>query len=811
MSDYFSRAAAFAQNAAKISKKVSEGLVENARELGFDAMAVGGGANSSGNYFDMSEEKMRNIRSQLDSRYDREKLEGLKRLIAMISRGRDVREFFPNVVKNVASQNIEIRKLVYIYLLRYAEQEPDLALLSINTFQKDLTDQNPLIRAMALRVMSGIRVPVISPIVMLGIKKCVKDLSPYVRKTAAHAIPKLLSLDPSQLEPLIDIISDMLNDNSTFTIGSVIMAFNEVCPERYDLIHPHFRKLCRMLIDCDEWGQIATLDLLLRYSRTQFTDPNINGTTYRGETTKTKNEKSFYSDEDEEDSDDEYADPHLLDPDHELLLRSCASLFQSRNSGVVLSVAKVFYHLAPDSEAQKIAKPLLKLLRSHREMQYVVLANIATIATERPHLFEPHHQHFYVRSTDPPFIYRLKLEILTLIATETNINTLLRELQAYVKSPSKDFVTVTIQAIGRCAMRVPKMADTCLHGLMKLLWSKNDAVVAESVVVIKRLLQMGGAETAGTITQLARAFDHITVPMARASILWLIGQYGERLPKIGPDVLRKATKNFMNEADVTKLQILTLAAKLVCLESDQPTLRLLFQYVLNLARYDLNYDVRDRARLLRGLMLDSPAAGVEAGVVLRAEKSVLQARWKQILLSEKDAPVVVSPSSGRQRFMLGSLSLVYNQEVPGYRPLPAWATEKTDSSVRNSKNETWGSRPIERGFGSEDFGNVHGQGVYAGRGVEQKVAVKRDNEYDLDAFYEETETEESEEEEETEEEDEEETEESQEEDEEDEDEEDEDEEDEEEEDEDEDEDEDEYEETEESEDEEVAQRSKLIK
>jgi len=108
----------------------------------------------------------------------------------MISKGRDVSEFFPDVVKNVASNNLEVRKLVYIYLLRYAEQEPDLALLSINTFQKDLTDQNPIIRAMALRVMSGIRVPVIGPIVLLAIKKCIVDLSPYVRKAAAHAIPK---------------------------------------------------------------------------------------------------------------------------------------------------------------------------------------------------------------------------------------------------------------------------------------------------------------------------------------------------------------------------------------------------------------------------------------------------------------------------------------------------------------------------------------------------------------------------------------------------------------------------------------------
>lgn len=41
--------------------------------------------------------------------------------------------------------------------------------------------------------------------------------------------------------------------------------------------------------------------------------------------------------------------------------------------------------------------------------------------------------------------------------------------------------------------------------------------------------------------------DNITVPMARASILWLIGEYSERVPKIAPDVLRKMAKGFISE------------------------------------------------------------------------------------------------------------------------------------------------------------------------------------------------------------------------------------------------------------------------
>ena len=49
------------------------------------------------------------------------------------------------------------------------------------------------------------------------------------------------------------------------------------------------------------------------------------------------------------------------------------------------------------------------------------------------------------------------------------------------------------------------------------------------------------------ITHMAKLADTISVAMARASILWLIGEYSDRVPKIAPDVLRKTAKTFCNE------------------------------------------------------------------------------------------------------------------------------------------------------------------------------------------------------------------------------------------------------------------------
>jgi len=56
------------------------------------------------------------------------------------------------------------------------------------------------------------------------------------------------------------------------------------------------------------------------------------------------------------------------------------------------------------------------------------------------------------------------------------------------------------------------------------------------------------------------------------------------------------------------------------------TLGLLNRYVLSLARYDLDYDVRDRARMLNTLLsrlvtrLNDETALVQGGVVLRKEQ-----------------------------------------------------------------------------------------------------------------------------------------------------------------------------------------------
>ncbi|NXV67659.1 AP3B2 protein, partial [Molothrus ater] len=632
---------------------------------------------ASGGIFSSDYKRHDDLKEMLDSNKDSLKLEAMKRIVAMIARGKNASDLFPAVVKNVACKNIEVKKLVYVYLVRYAEEQQDLALLSISTFQRGLKDPNQLIRASALRVLSSIRVPIIVPIMMLAIKEAASDMSPYVRKTAAHAIPKLYSLDSDQKDQLIEVIEKLLADKTTLVAGSVVMAFEEVCPERIDLIHKNYRKLCNLLIDVEEWGQVVIINMLTRYARTQFLSPNQNESLLEENT-----EKAFYGSE-EEDSKDAKAEaaslakrkPYVMDPDHRLLLRNTKPLLQSRNAAVVMAVAQLYFHLAPKAEVGVIAKALVRLLRSHSEVQYVVLQNVATMSIKRRGMFEPYLKSFYIRSTDPTQIKILKLEVLTNLANETNISTILREFQTYIRSMDKDFVAATIQAIGRCATNIGKVRDTCLNGLVQLLSNRDELVVAESVVVIKKLLQMQPAQHSEIIKHMAKLTDNIQVPMARASILWLIGEYCEHVPKIAPDVLRKMAKSFTNEEDIVKLQVINLAAKLYLTNSKQS--KLLTQYVLNLAKYDQNYDIRDRARFIRQLIVPTEKSGA------------LNKYAKKLFLAQKPAPILESSFKDRDHFQLGSLSHLLNAKAVGYQELPDWPDEAPDPSVRNVEVPEW--------------------------------------------------------------------------------------------------------------------------
>lgn len=208
-----------------------------------------------------------------------------------------------------------------------------------------------------------------------------------------------------------------------------------------------------------------------------------------------------------------------------------------------------------------------------------------------------------------------------------------------------------------------------MQRLISLLSNRSEVVVAESVVVVKKLLQLGAGTDTKIITHLAKLLDKIQVPNARASIIWIVGEYCNQIPLFAPDILRKLASSFKTESKIVKLQILTLAAKLVLQNPSDSTIHLMFQYVCNLAKYDMHYDIRDRARVMRVILVGDKAPTLKQNSV-------------NLICSEKPAPEMIA-ARDTGNFAINTLSHIVNHTAFGYIPLDEWPEEIPDPSLRN--------------------------------------------------------------------------------------------------------------------------------
>lgn len=162
---------------------------------GLAALSTTSGARRRDRYLDTGLDKLSQIGPNLASTNVALQIEGLRRVVALISKGRDASDFLPGALKLTSSPSLEVRRLVYVVILQYAQHSPEaeeLTLLSINSFQRDATDSSPLVRGMAIRVLTGLRNRMANSIVELSVRKAALDTSAYARKVTALALPRCI-------------------------------------------------------------------------------------------------------------------------------------------------------------------------------------------------------------------------------------------------------------------------------------------------------------------------------------------------------------------------------------------------------------------------------------------------------------------------------------------------------------------------------------------------------------------------------------------------------------------------------------------
>ena len=413
-----------------------------------------------------------------------------------------------------------------------------MTIMAVNTFVKDCDDPNPLIRALAVRTMGCIRVDKITEYLCEPLRKCLKDEDPYVRKTAAVCVAKLydISADMVQEQGFLDALKDLLSDSNPMVVANAVAALSEIGRDDF-LTKSVVNKLLTALNECTEWGQIFILDAVAEY--------------------------------------------HPADPrEAQSICERVTPRLSHANAAVVLSTIKVlmrFMELIPDVDyktglLRKLSPPLVTLLSSEAEVQYVALRNINLIVQKRPEILKHEIKVFFVKYNDPIYVKLEKLDIMIRLASPHNIAQVLAELREYATEVDVDFVRKAVRAIGRCAIKVENSAERCVSTLIELIQTKVNYVVQEAIVVIKDVFRKYPNKYESIIATLCENLDSLDEPEARAAMVWIIGEYAERIDN-ADELLESFLDGFNDEATQVQLQLLTAIVKLflkkvksVCLE-----------------------------------------------------------------------------------------------------------------------------------------------------------------------------------------------------------------------------------------------------
>ncbi|KAJ5472874.1 hypothetical protein N7530_006875 [Penicillium desertorum] len=524
------------------------------------------------------------LRAGLVSQYAYERKESIQKTIMAMTLGKDVSALFPDVLKNIATGDLEQKKLVYLYLMNYAKSHPDLCILAVNTFVQDSEDPNPLIRALAIRTMGCIRVDKMVDYMEEPLRKTLRDESPYVRKTAAICVAKLFDLNPAMAleNGFLEMLQEMIGDPNPMVVANSVTALQEIhhtAPETQALqiTSNTLRKMLMALNECTEWGRVTILTTLAEY--------------------KTSDVK-----------------------ESEHICERVAPQFQHVNSGVVLAAVKaVFLHMKnvnsdlSKNYLKKMAPPLVTLVSSAPEVQYVALRNIDLLLQKEPDILNKELRVFFCKYNDPPYVKFQKLEIMVRIANDRNVDQLLAELKEYALEVDMDFVRRAVRAIGQVAIKIESASERCVNTLLDLINTKVNYVVQEAIVVIKDIFRKyPGYE--GIIPTLCQCIDELDEPNARAALIWIVGEYAEKISNAG-DILGGFVDGFNEEFSSTQLQILTAVVKLFLKRPEKA--QGLVQRVLQAATSENdNPDVRDRAYIYWRLLSNTSDSNATKNIVL---------------------------------------------------------------------------------------------------------------------------------------------------------------------------------------------------
>jgi vesicle coat complex subunit len=593
---------------------------------------------------------------------------------------KEIIQLFPYIIKNINSPNLKIKRLVYILLLRFNHLQQDISLLSINAIQKSLNDKNAINRSLAIRCLSGIKIPAILPILLLSIGKLIKDSSPLVRSACAIAIIKCIKLDiyynmklkkdkgnnknknkdknnnkliksiifennfklkrqylinnlndeSSTIYQLSQYLEILLSDNDSKVLSCAIITYYEIFNGCFDLLHNKLNNLIKHFQELDGFAKVNLLDIITEYSKLFFEPFN--------EISKAPLELQ-----------------KLYNEINELI-------FIEMDYNVILSMIKCLinlYEFEIKNKQIKLNKIMIKLIQRdyyndiNEDSKILISLNIILYLINKKLINFKNYQisNFVPLSNDNCNIFNYKILIIFKIINKENFDYIFKELKYLIeKSEFNNYFKFKIlqnlnKLILNKNLEIKQFSKLIRFFMNKLQIERNELLIGEYITGLRQLIQSNLGyyneiliKLTGRLINNNNKEEEELLPKAKSSIIWLLGEFIinyqdfnnnienndyeniKILKNFLPDLSLKLIKSFKNEENYhVRLEILIFISKLLISDiinndndndnGKKGSYKLInnqnfkiFNYLLQLSKYDNELDIRDMSRLLGSLL-----------------------------------------------------------------------------------------------------------------------------------------------------------------------------------------------------------------
>ncbi|TYI55876.1 hypothetical protein E1A91_D11G170300v1 [Gossypium mustelinum] len=196
---------------------------------------------------------------------------------------------------------------------------------------------------------------------------------------------------------------------------------------------------------------------------------------------------------------------------------------------------------------ERIKAPLLTLVSSGSpEQYYAVLSHLHLLIMRAPYVFSSDYKHFYCQYNEPSYVKRLKLEMLTAVANESNSYEIVTELCEYAANVDIPIARESIRAVGKIALQQYDV-NAIVDRLLQFLEMEKDYVTAEALVLVKDLLRKYPQWSHDCIAVVGNiSSKNLQESKAKAALIWMLGEYSQNMQD-APYVLESLVENWDEE------------------------------------------------------------------------------------------------------------------------------------------------------------------------------------------------------------------------------------------------------------------------